>query len=544
MHIKKTVKASLISISALVTLIAITNWLTIHQLSENNEEQTYIVKMINIQEEMANLINKLVHSNLTSPETILYQFQNKKIEFNKLYNTMELNKKEDIFKLFIKDIQDNQGIKQALDKIVTNAQNLEDIFFKLYELHKQNKELTSNIKQLKIEEENNLYKLKKEILYKDNNFNSITLSTIERYRDKFLANPTTTNEKQWFEKLIQLSNNYNTPLITKYINRVKKLITYTQNLRDIKQKEDIYISKTNTILNDNKEIGFYIEDIVENALASQIKNAYTLIVALLILTLIFVFYLAHKIYNNVYVSIDEIEYEVEKGLIEIKALNEEIEATQREIILTMSSIAEKHDDETDMHVKRVAHYCYLLAYYAGLSKKDCELIKLASPMHDIGKVAISDTILQKAGPLTDKEREIIQQHTVYGYKMLKHSKRELLKITSIIAYEHHERWDGKGYPLGLKEEEIHIFARITAIADVFDALSSKRPYKEPWTDEDIIAFMKEQRGKQFDPNLIDIFLEHIDEFLQIRNTLEENNTIPTYTNLLALNNTTNVYLLD
>jgi len=436
MHIKHMVKLGLATISVLVTLIASTNWLTLHQLSESNLEQTYIVKMITTQEKMAYLSIKLINDSSVIPETILYQFQDTKLEFENIHQKMVSNRQKDMFNFIIKDIQDNQGVKQAIDKLLANYNKIKDIFLKIYDTHQQH----------------------------------------------------TKNPSQ-----------------------------------KLQQQELKYIKIIQSIIKENKDIGFYIEDIVENSLSLQIRYTYIIIIIILIVTLLVIFWLANKIYDNVNLSVDEIEKQVEEGLYKITALNKEIEETQKEIILTMGSIAEKHDDDTSMHVKRVAQYCYILASYAGLNQKDCELIKLSSPMHDIGKIAIPDSILQKKGPLTDEERRIMMQHTVYGYKMLKHSKRELLKITTIIAYEHHERWDGKGYPLGLQGEEIHIFARIVAIADVFDALSTKRPYKDAWEDKEIFKFMKEQRGKQFDPHLIDIFFEHIDEFLEIRDKLKDNN---------------------
>jgi response regulator RpfG family c-di-GMP phosphodiesterase len=194
----------------------------------------------------------------------------------------------------------------------------------------------------------------------------------------------------------------------------------------------------------------------------------------------------------------------------------EIVETQKEIIYTVGNIGEKRSQETGLHVRRVAHYSYLLAKLYGLSKKEAELILFASPMHDIGKIGIPDSVLNKPGPLDEKEWEIIKEHSMLGYEMLKFSKRELLQAAAIIAYEHHERYDGKGYPQGLKGEEIHIFGRISAIADVYDALGNDRVYKAKWELEQIIELFKEERGKQFDPQLIDLFLDNIDEFEKMK----------------------------
>lgn len=213
---------------------------------------------------------------------------------------------------------------------------------------------------------------------------------------------------------------------------------------------------------------------------------------------------------------NHLEDKVEEGLKEIKALNKEIEDTQKEVVFTMGAIGESRSKETGNHVKRVAEYSRLLALKSGLSDEEAELLKQASPMHDIGKVAIPDAILNKPGRLSPEEYEQMKKHAELGYEMLKHSERPLLKAASIVAYEHHERWDGSGYPNGTKAEDIHIYGRITAVADVFDALGSDRCYKEAWEDERIFTHFRVERGGQFDPMLVDIFFDNLEEFLVIR----------------------------
>jgi len=204
---------------------------------------------------------------------------------------------------------------------------------------------------------------------------------------------------------------------------------------------------------------------------------------------------------------------------EVESLQEEIEETQKEIIFKMGSISESRSRETGLHVKRVAEYSKLFALKYGLSNSDAELLKRASPMHDIGKVAIPDDILNKPSKLTDNEMEIMKTHSKLGFNMLKGSPRALLNTAAIVAHEHHEKWDGSGYPQGLRALEIHIYGRITAIADVFDALGSVRAYKEVWSDERIFEFFKQERGKHFEPKLVDIFFDNLDEFLEIRDKL-------------------------
>ena len=220
-----------------------------------------------------------------------------------------------------------------------------------------------------------------------------------------------------------------------------------------------------------------------------------------------------------------IEQKVAEATKELKALNNEIEATQREIVFTMGAIAEERSQETGDHIKRVAEYSLILARLYGLSLEESLLIKNASPMHDIGKVGIPDAILNKPGRFTKEEFEVMKTHAEVGYKMLKHSNRSILKAAAILAYEHHERWDGKGYPRGLKGEEIHIYGRITAIADVFDALGSDRVYKKAWPLKKILALFEEERGKQFDPVLTDLFLDNLEHFIAAKEMIESDETI-------------------
>ncbi|HOJ63209.1 MAG TPA: DUF3369 domain-containing protein [Spirochaetota bacterium] len=200
-------------------------------------------------------------------------------------------------------------------------------------------------------------------------------------------------------------------------------------------------------------------------------------------------------------------------------LNQEIEDTQKEIIFKLGEIVETRSNETGLHVKRVAEYSYQLALLCGLLDEDARIIKLASPMHDIGKLGIPDSILNKPSELTDEELTIIKKHSLIGYEMLKNSNRRIIKTAAIIALQHHERYDGKGYPQGLKGDEISIYGKITAIADVFDALSTDKVYKKAYNKEDIINFFINEKGKYFDPDLTEKFLNNFDFFWNIKNNL-------------------------
>ena len=220
-------------------------------------------------------------------------------------------------------------------------------------------------------------------------------------------------------------------------------------------------------------------------------------------------------------AMKDMSYTIEKGIIEIESLSDEIINTQKEIIYTMGEIAETRSKETGNHVKRVAEYSKLLALKLGLDEKTADMLKLASPMHDIGKVGIPDSILNKPGKHTFEEFEIMKTHAQIGYEMLKHSKKPILQAAAIISKEHHEKYNGKGYPKGLIGEEIHIFARITAVADVFDALGSDRVYKKAWEDEKIFELFRNERGEHFDPKLVDIFFDNIEEIQIIRDKFKD-----------------------
>ena len=207
---------------------------------------------------------------------------------------------------------------------------------------------------------------------------------------------------------------------------------------------------------------------------------------------------------------------IRHDITEMLRVHQTIEQTQQDLIYRLSEISEARSKETGFHVRRVAEYSRLLGKYSGLGEEEIKYLVTASPMHDIGKVAIPDAILNKEGPLDDEEREVMKRHASIGYDLFKDSDKPLLKAAATIAHQHHERYDGKGYPSGLEGEEIHIYGRITALADVFDALGSERCYKEAWPDEAIFAYLRAESGRQFDPKLIEIFFKHLDDFLAVR----------------------------
>ena len=197
------------------------------------------------------------------------------------------------------------------------------------------------------------------------------------------------------------------------------------------------------------------------------------------------------------------------------ALAREIVNTQKEVILTLGEVVETRSKETANHVTRVAEICWLMALKYGIDPEQAEVFKLAAPMHDIGKIGVSESVLNKPGRLTEEEFELVKKHSRLGYEILKNSNRRIMKTAAIVALQHHEKWDGTGYPLGLAGEEIHIFGRIAALADVFDALSHERCYKDKWPLEKVYEFFASQVGKHFDPELAGIFLSCFDEISDV-----------------------------
>jgi HD-GYP domain-containing protein (c-di-GMP phosphodiesterase class II) len=206
---------------------------------------------------------------------------------------------------------------------------------------------------------------------------------------------------------------------------------------------------------------------------------------------------------------------------EIMSLNREMIETQRDMLSTLGEVIETRSQETANHVRRVAAYSALLGEKYGLGREDIMLLEAAAPMHDIGKIGIPDSILNKPGKLSDEEYESIKHHTVIGQRILLTSDSKLMAGARTIALQHHERWDGTGYPCGLKGEEISLPARICALADVYDALSLGRVYKPAWPQDKVLDFIRRERGGMFDPRIVDLFFENLDEIEAIRYRLSD-----------------------
>ena len=224
-----------------------------------------------------------------------------------------------------------------------------------------------------------------------------------------------------------------------------------------------------------------------------------------------------KAYNDLMSNYQkELESEVTRRTEELKHAFERIKAASLDTIYRLSMASEYKDEDTGAHIKRMSRYCAAVARRMGLDESTIETILYAAPMHDLGKIGIPDLILVKPTKLVPVEWEIMKQHTVIGAKILKGSDAEFIRLGETIAQYHHEKWDGSGYPGGLKGIEIPIVGRIAAIADVFDALTCKRPYKEPFSVEKSLAIIREGRGSHFDPDVVDAFFAIQDEILSIK----------------------------
>ncbi len=214
-------------------------------------------------------------------------------------------------------------------------------------------------------------------------------------------------------------------------------------------------------------------------------------------------------------TIDTMAADLHRTQAEARTQQQEVIATQREVIHTLGEVVESRSHETGNHIDRVALGAAMLGELAGLTPDQCELIRLAAPMHDVGKIGIPDAVLNKPGKLTDDEFDLMKTHTTIGHQILAQSERPIMRAAAIIARQHHERWDGHGYPDGRAGEDIHVFGRIVSVVDVFDALTSDRVYRPAMSLAEALAIMTEGRGSQFDPRLLDLFQTHLDRFVDL-----------------------------
>lgn len=204
----------------------------------------------------------------------------------------------------------------------------------------------------------------------------------------------------------------------------------------------------------------------------------------------------------------------------------EVREREKETLLRLAKAGEFRDEETGNHVLRMAHYSRLIAQSLGMSADDVETIELAAPLHDLGKIGLPDDILLKSGRLTPDETLIMQRHPIIGYEILKDSQSKYVRMGALIALGHHEKYDGSGYPYGLVRDHIPLPARIVAVADVYDALTTKRPYKQPWDSEAAFQFLLDHRRDHFDPNIVEAFVTARDEVASIQRDLQDVEVVP------------------
>ena len=523
MDIKNKVKYSFLIIVLLILLIFTANSIILYQVKENEQSKVNISKLILLQENMTFLTKDIV---LASSKDELISIENKfkkiELEFESLYNEIKNDKEKDFVDYFLKDMHQADTVLKQMNTLTKNEKQIEKSFDEIFKIQYEKIQLQNQFNKIYPQENNLRKKIEHEILERKSFILLLDFANIKYYSKEVLFQKQTEDYLQkWLLSIDSLYEKLNINLIQNYKNNVKKIGNIAIKIKENINNEAILQNKIFEFLNINKTINTNIQKDIDKTSEEFINTIKNFISFLLLITLIFIIYLAIKVNKNVALSVDQIQQKVDKGLKEIKNLNEEIEETQKEVIFTMAAIGESRSKETGNHVKRVAEYTKLLALHYGLDPNEAEMLKQASPMHDIGKVAIPDAILNKPGRFDEEERKIMNTHAALGYEMLKHSKRPLLKMAATISNEHHEKWDGSGYPRGLKGENIHIYGRITALADVFDALGSDRCYKKAWDDDRIFKLFKEEKGKHFDPKLIDIFFDNLNEFLKIREKFKD-----------------------
>jgi HD-GYP domain-containing protein (c-di-GMP phosphodiesterase class II) len=523
MGIKKLVKASFFIIVALFIFVGLVNNISLYKIRENNISKNNIFKIVSIQENMNQLmLDAILVTNLEQLSIIEKNFSSQEKKFENIKDLFFKNDKDDILDRLLTDLHHYPVIKRDLKILFSNEKSIEDAFEQITKLQEEKIKLNKSFETLYPLENDTRKHLQLHI------WNTNDVSTIKKFSDlRYYSKEALyqhRDEKRlnnWIEIAKYLKDHTKNKDYEEYLNIVYQLKDKILQINKIEEEENQLIKVIQNVLLVNRKLNSSIEVSSENILNNFIYTVNLFMITISAVIILFILFVFYKVNKNVGLSVDEIQKRIDDGLKEIKNLNSEIEQTQKEVVFTMGAIGESRSKETGNHVKRVAEYSKLLALYYGLPQKEAEMLKQASPMHDIGKVAIPDAILNKPGRFDEAEREIMNTHSQLGYDMLKHSNRPLLKCAATVAYEHHEKWDGTGYPRKLKGEEIHIYGRITALADVFDALGSDRCYKKAWDDERIFNLFKEERGKHFDPKLIDIFFEHLDEFLKIRDKFKD-----------------------
>jgi len=523
MNIKRQVKLSFVVITILVITISLANLLVFVRVKANNTIKDNIGKLVSLQEDMNGMLKDVRNSeSIKELDVVKRLFATYEKQFEQLKKITLSNNSQSMLYTFTENFLEDKIVKKSLKALVLNEKSIESTFDKIFVLQQDAIKLLLNIND-NYSKENRTRKLIEKKIYNTKDLFLIKKLGKMEYHSKenlFQYKDRRTLDK-WLANIDTIEVKYPLKLLVEYRKIAVQSGSDTIKLQMTRKKIEIFEIQIGTILSKNQKVNIQIIDQL-NIISKRFTTfIYIIMTVLMVIIMMMIIIISYKVNRNVGLSVDEINQKVHEGLREIETLNKEIEETQKEVVFTMGTIGESRSKETGNHVKRVAQYSKILALYYGLDEKEADMLKQASPMHDIGKVAIPDSILNKPARLNDEERSIMNTHSKLGYDMLKHSNRTLLKAASTVAYEHHEKYNGKGYPRGLKGDDIHIYGRITAVADVFDAIGSDRCYKKAWEDDKIFALFKEERGEHFDPRLVDIFFKHLDEFLKVRDEFRD-----------------------
>ncbi|WP_041955956.1 HD-GYP domain-containing protein [Sulfurospirillum arsenophilum] len=529
MNIRTKVKLSFVVIIAMLLFLGFISAIITYQIKENSNFRESISAILLMQEGMNDIILESTKTTEAKKlEQLHTEFMTYEKRFESLREMLSSHKKVYFSNTVILNIGEDKTIKTYLYALYSNEHSLELMYDALFKLELEKLGYVSVFNALYPQENSTRVKIQEHILANNRIDQIKALSDLRYYSKEMLyQHGDEATLHKWLvpiDKLIDTTQNEVRDLredLLQYKEVVRAIAEKAMKIEETKLVETTTIDKASEVLDDNKKVSIALEETISELSSGFIDQMRFIQISVGFVTIIFIIFLALKVSRNVSLTMDEVEAKIEEGLQEVNTLNREIEDTQKEVLFTMGSIGETRSKETGNHVKRVAEYTKILALYYGLDEEEAEMLKLASPMHDIGKIGIPDSVLNKPGRFDEEERKIMDTHAMLGYEMLKHSQRQLLKMAAIVAKEHHERYDGKGYPDKKSGEDIHIYGRITALADVFDALGSARVYKPAWDDEKIFALFREERGKQFDPKLVDIFFEHLDIFLQVREALKD-----------------------
>ena len=520
MDLKRRVKISFFIIVILVFFVGITSVLVTYTIRQNSLLNNKISQIIFLQERMNQAIQDIDRSDtIIKIDLLKHKFNSYELSFEKIRETISLNNKFSF-------LDNKQNIMSDLQQLYENEHTIELTFDKMYKLQESYIETLNSFNEKYPEENSMRSKLYKQILALQNHQITNSFGQVRYYsKETLYQKPSKQTLKKWLsyinDTIQSISNQALHTNLQNYKQIVQQIGQHAIILDEIKTQKNDLQKKINTVLVNNKKLASHVSNTIIETSTNITNVLYTILIILIAAIVLFIIIFSYKVSQHIGLSVSQIEEKVQEGLKQITQLNTEIENTQKEVVFTMGTIAEYRSKETGNHVKRVAHYSKILATHYGLNEEEAEMLKQASPMHDIGKVAIPDAVLNKPGRFNEEERKIVDTHAFLGYQMLNKSDKKLLKAASIVAHEHHEKWDGSGYPRGLSGENIHIYGRITAIADVFDALGSDRVYKKAWDNERIFKLFKEERGKHFEPKLIDIFFDNLDEFLTVQRTFKD-----------------------